>query len=82
MKNTAVQTCPTLILRGRRKRQCVSSMSLPDTIKYHSQVLKSFLEDRVLIRIVLQLQPQYRLTEESGPAHLKTFIVNLKLGKL
>jgi len=27
-----------------------------------------------------KLQPQYRLTEESGPAHLKTFIVNLKLG--
>ena len=29
-----------------------------------------------------QVQPQYRLTEESGPAHQKTFVVCLKLGKL
>ncbi|XP_046444046.1 double-stranded RNA-binding protein Staufen homolog isoform X1 [Daphnia pulex] len=28
-----------------------------------------------------KIQPQYRLTEESGPAHQKTFVVNLKLGE-
>jgi double-stranded RNA-binding protein Staufen len=35
-----------------------------------------------LLCIYVQIQPQYRLTEESGPAHQKTFVVNLKLGIL
>jgi hypothetical protein len=70
---------------GKKK----TPMCLVDEVPCHHEVtiftckiFQQKISNQSRLNFSFQIQPEYCLTEESGPAHQKTFVVNLKLGKI